>query len=326
MLAQEASARLGGRPVTQFIEYPLPAGGRGRTAYTVDATGKVKVEFVRTRTGKAETLEFSSPQEFQEYWGSRKRAVAPGSEDYLELMDEADQVLNGRVSPASRDNSMARQYGPSFEDAESIGYDSKMGIRKRTVTPQDVVREQQLRDYKLEKVTKGIDQNPEYRELLWELEDINMGQPDPLAQRLAMWRGTARDQQFQKFILPKIKEIMPPDSAFGTGDWADFERVLNIKKVPWNRSKGPDFFLVKGNRIKPLDLTSRGSREAVHLAEKVEQTEALQELLGNKWIVEDVEHFYYGGGAFNEARAINDLAPILKGFGAKLPPLPKPSK
>lgn len=340
--AMAISKHLSGRPVTQFIEYPLPTGGRGRTAYTVETSGKVRVEFVRTRTGKAEAVEFSSPREFQEYWDSRTRAVAKGSEDYQDLMNEAEETLRKRKTDAD-ENKMSGRYRdtppdedwdpdaePGDYDPDPVGYDSKLGIRKQTVTPDDLVRAQEMRKFERDmKITKGGTFPPEVQELIWELNEANLGHPDPMALYLARLRGTERDMNFRDFIIPKLKEIMPPNSVFGARDYVDLRRALKLETLPWESRKaggGPDLFFIKGNKIQPLDLTTQGESEEVHMDRLEDQIERLRKQLGSDWIVEDPQHFYHGAGKFNDATVITQIAPYIKRYGGTIPSQMKPPK
>ncbi len=336
-LARETSAHLGGRPVTQFIEYPLPSGGRGRTAYTVEASGKIRVEFVRARTGKAEAVEFSSVKEFQEYWDSRTRFAEPGSEDYKDLMYEAEQTLQNRkdapdenkMSGRAKDPSLDPDWDPDAEPGDEdynpdpVGYDSRLGVRKKTITPDDLVHAREMRKLERElKIEKGTTFPPEVQELIWEVNDAGLGHPDPMALYLARLRGTERDLNFRDFIIPKLREIMPADSVFGARDYVALRERLGVDKLPWESRKaggGPDLFFVKGNTIQPLDLTTQGASEQTHMDRLESQMEALRKQLGDGWTVNDPEHFYHGRGKFNDATVITQIASYVKRFGGKIP-------
>ena len=87
-----ASARTG-RPVTQFVEHPIPGTTqRGRTAITVDAeTGKIRVEYVGAEGVRAKPLEFANEHEYSAYYNSR--TVAPTGQTLLEIIDETNRWL-----------------------------------------------------------------------------------------------------------------------------------------------------------------------------------------------------------------------------------------
>ena len=71
-----------GHPVTEFVEYPLPDGTRGRVAYTVGTNPfNVTTEYVRP-DGTRVTRSFPSLEAYSHEWGSRSRYVDPSSPEY----------------------------------------------------------------------------------------------------------------------------------------------------------------------------------------------------------------------------------------------------
>ncbi|MBI5877237.1 MAG: hypothetical protein HZB53_06280 [Chloroflexi bacterium] len=111
------------RPLTEFVEFPLPDGSRGRTAWTVVPAGehtdaRIIVEYVNAK-GERVRQEFSHPTEFAEEWGSRTRFVDPDPKNpqYQDLRRDIDEWLrrNGHrdiaetdLVPDFGDSSMAR--------------------------------------------------------------------------------------------------------------------------------------------------------------------------------------------------------------------------
>jgi hypothetical protein len=94
------SVRLNGRPVTQFIEYPVPEGGRGRTAFQVEipeaeagAQRKpiITLEYI-DENGVRQKKAFSSLDDFHKEWTSRTRFTDPGSPEYKEFLADAERA------------------------------------------------------------------------------------------------------------------------------------------------------------------------------------------------------------------------------------------
>ncbi|RYG25135.1 DUF4157 domain-containing protein [bacterium] len=76
------SAIMSGRNVTEFVEYPLPGGGRGRTMYTFDARTK-GVEIVYQRAdGTRVEQSFRSLDEYTAEYGSRTTYIEKGSKQH----------------------------------------------------------------------------------------------------------------------------------------------------------------------------------------------------------------------------------------------------
>lgn len=85
-------------PITEFIEYPLPDGRRGRTAYTVtpstpDTPPKITVEYIDA-DGQRVTLEYDHPLLFEKEHGSRSRFLFPSEE--ASIRADVDEWLRSR--------------------------------------------------------------------------------------------------------------------------------------------------------------------------------------------------------------------------------------
>jgi hypothetical protein len=85
-----------GAPVTEFVEYPLPDGTRGRVAYTVSINPPaVSTEFVRP-DGTRVTRTFPSVEAYAKEWGSRTRHVDPDSPEYEWILRDIDDYYRSR--------------------------------------------------------------------------------------------------------------------------------------------------------------------------------------------------------------------------------------
>jgi hypothetical protein len=169
---------------------------------------------------------------------------------------------------------------------------------------------------------KSFKINAETRAIVSELEDILGHEPDPFDRMMAALFGTWQDQGLKKRLIPALRKLMPKSSVFSSDDWAQFEALLEIDKVPWDRGMGPDMFLVdpKARKIKPLDLTGR--KNTGHEQSKQKQAENLQKLLakqnrsGDKsWTVEKAEDFSHEGKKMTRARLIEKLREYLEAYG-----------
>ncbi|WP_221653583.1 eCIS core domain-containing protein [Actinotalea ferrariae] len=88
-------ARESGRPVTEFVEAPLPGGGRAVTSYTVTPDGRITVEYVRPG-GQRVTQSHADLASYRAELASRKMAVDPSSPHYREMMDDLDALYSGQ--------------------------------------------------------------------------------------------------------------------------------------------------------------------------------------------------------------------------------------
>ena len=78
------------RPVTEFIEYDMPGGLRGRTAYTVDPVhGKITIEYQR-HDGSRVRREFEDIGAYEHAYGERTTFVDPKSDEYAAMMSDLD--------------------------------------------------------------------------------------------------------------------------------------------------------------------------------------------------------------------------------------------
>lgn len=83
-----------GRPVTEFIDFPLPGGGRGRSVYRATPTGEVTVEFVRP-DGTRVNRSFASVDAYQRAYGSRTTYVDPSSPEYRWIVEDLHDSYGG---------------------------------------------------------------------------------------------------------------------------------------------------------------------------------------------------------------------------------------
>ena len=91
-----ASAREGGRAVTEFIDYPLPDGRRALVVYTVEPSGRVTLQFKRA-DGSPVVRHFESVQEYAGHYSERKTYVDPKGSEYPWMMKDVDELYSPKA-------------------------------------------------------------------------------------------------------------------------------------------------------------------------------------------------------------------------------------
>jgi hypothetical protein len=90
------SAFRSGRPVTEFIDYPLPDGRRGLVSYTVEPTrGRVTIKYDRADGTRVERT-FNSTQAYASHYAERTTYVDPKSAEYEWMMRDLDDFYAQR--------------------------------------------------------------------------------------------------------------------------------------------------------------------------------------------------------------------------------------
>ncbi|RYG20305.1 hypothetical protein EON82_20415 [bacterium] len=89
-------------PITEFVEYPLPGGGRGRAAYTLDPrTGGVSIEYQRA-DGSRYRRSYASLNDYAAEYNARTTYLEPGTPEYewamRDLNDYYRNLLGGDSS------------------------------------------------------------------------------------------------------------------------------------------------------------------------------------------------------------------------------------
>jgi hypothetical protein len=90
------SAREAGRPVTEFIDYPLPDGRRALVAYTVEPSGRVTLRFQRA-DGSTVVRTFETVQEYASHYSERTTYVDPKSPEYQWMMKDLDEFYSPKA-------------------------------------------------------------------------------------------------------------------------------------------------------------------------------------------------------------------------------------
>ena len=88
-------ARDSGRPVTEFVEAPLPGGGRTVTSYTVTPEGRITIEYVRPN-GERVSKPYDDIGAYKAELASRDVMLDPTSPHYREMMEDLDLLYSGR--------------------------------------------------------------------------------------------------------------------------------------------------------------------------------------------------------------------------------------
>jgi hypothetical protein len=168
------------RPITEFVEFPMPDGSRGRTSWTVkpgtkDSGAKLIVEYVNEK-GERVVQEYSHPLEFQKEWGSRTRFVDPDPQNphYQDLRKDIDEWLAAR---RREQGGFEEVDGVAFDEGSSMAKSAKGGAsaadkakiaqaeKHLKGVQNDIVEEKQLQDeYNaiLEKITEGVKRGQPY--------------------------------------------------------------------------------------------------------------------------------------------------------------------
>lgn len=90
------SVQQSGRTLTELVEFPLPDGRRGQTAYTVTPSGELEIQTVGL-DGERKVKRFARVQDFDDYHGVRKVM------DNDVARQEVDQWLAARRAQAERE-------------------------------------------------------------------------------------------------------------------------------------------------------------------------------------------------------------------------------
>jgi hypothetical protein len=79
-----------GHAITEFVEWPLPGGGRGRATFTVTPSPlRIYIEY-RDARGEVQVRSYSSFREYRAAWAERKRGVS------AEIRDEEESARQGK--------------------------------------------------------------------------------------------------------------------------------------------------------------------------------------------------------------------------------------
>jgi hypothetical protein len=116
-----------GHAITEFVEWPLPGGGRGRATFTVTPSPlRIYLEY-RDAAGEVQVRSYSSFREYRAAWAERKRGVSAAirdeeesarqgkdvdrpNPDYVDLMADTDRFFEAlraeQAAAAARASSM----------------------------------------------------------------------------------------------------------------------------------------------------------------------------------------------------------------------------
>ncbi|RZT17530.1 uncharacterized protein DUF4157 [Kribbella sp. VKM Ac-2569] len=83
-----------GHPVTEFTDFPLPGGRRGRCAYRATPTGEVTIDFVRP-DGSRVSRSFASVGDYQRAYGARTTYLDPSSPEYRWVVEDLHDYYGG---------------------------------------------------------------------------------------------------------------------------------------------------------------------------------------------------------------------------------------
>jgi hypothetical protein len=94
--AADAAMRAG-RPITEFVDYPMPGIGKGRVAYTIrpGRPMKIVVEYIRPG-GEPVRRTFGSLKDYRAAYGARTHYVDPDSPEYRWIRQDLDDFYRYR--------------------------------------------------------------------------------------------------------------------------------------------------------------------------------------------------------------------------------------
>lgn len=154
-----------GRPVTEFIDYPLPDGRHGLVAYTVEpVNGRVTIKY-ETAGGTTVERTFSSVEAYASHYSERTTYVDPSSTEYQWMMRDlhdfyADRPYSGGATargvlrPGAPTVEGPVEHSPPREGARS-SLERRTGRRTRSTAP--VVRSRA----QLDQATQALEQRIE---------------------------------------------------------------------------------------------------------------------------------------------------------------------
>ncbi len=127
------AAREAGRPVTEFIDYPLPDGRRGLVAYTVEPSGRVTIKYEHA-DGSPVTRTFANAREYAGHYAERSTYLDPASPEYPWIMRDIADFYS--PEPASKESTAAGVLKP-----EAVPEGNAEQPAAPTAPDQDVPRE-----------------------------------------------------------------------------------------------------------------------------------------------------------------------------------------
>ncbi len=133
--AMLAAFRAEGRLVTEFIEHPIPGGGRGRVAYSVlyeDGRFRITVETIRP-DGKPIKQTFSSLKNYQAEYIQRTRYADPQSDEYKWIMRDAEHYMDEKDTRTMAGGRKAKDTGRKPISEDRPGAEKGEGIRPGAV-------------------------------------------------------------------------------------------------------------------------------------------------------------------------------------------------
>lgn len=117
-------------PVTEFVEFPLPDGTRGRTMYRVDTDGRVTIELLR-EGGVRETRRYDTVEDYARAYDERTRYLDPDSPEYRWVLADLADYYSSRSR--DWDDGGGERTSQGTEDPRTAAEAWLRGLRDRLV-------------------------------------------------------------------------------------------------------------------------------------------------------------------------------------------------
>jgi hypothetical protein len=145
------AAKEAGRPVTEFIDYPLPDGRRGLVAYTVEPSGRVTIKYERAN-GSSVTRTFENVRDYAGHYAERTTYVDPASPEYQWMMHDvadfyspepssAESTATGVLKPDAVPEAKADENAPRDAAGETAVSPAPAAHPETPATPEQLVRQ-----------------------------------------------------------------------------------------------------------------------------------------------------------------------------------------
>jgi hypothetical protein len=249
----EVAAFRAQRPVTEFIEYPLPDGSRGRVAFTVQETPyRLTIQYSEANTRFTKT--FNSIDEYVEFYGSRTRALDPKDPLYRWIEQDLDDFYAGRRKEFRADRPSTTMAGTRRPPSSSTETPLEPGAQPKPQQAEAVADSDRplAKSHEIEVTPAGISLSTEYAVELKSNKTLRkrLKWIEKLRKRDA--QGAAREAAKFKKELDAVREQARGEKA--RVEQAQIEKARVDQAIAKVRGAG-------GTTIRPEDLGMKRSAQ-----------------------------------------------------------------